>query len=95
MAGYPVRQLAGYPNPALKIAGYPVSGYPVLVQSAGYPVSGKITIRYIPTFNNVAVQSYLVRCRALVLSFVLNLVLECSLILTAAEQPPSSSVPEK
>ena len=37
-------------------------------------------------FNHVAVQSYLVRCRALFLSFVLNLVLECSLILTAAEQ---------
>ena len=50
---------------------------------------------YLVAFNHVAVQSYLVRCRALVLPFVLNLVLECSLILTAAEQPPSSSVPEK
>ena len=42
MAGYPVRQLAGYPagypNPALKNCR--ISGYPVLVQSAGYPVSG-------------------------------------------------------
>ena len=36
MAGYPVRQLAGYPNPALKNCR--ISGYPVLVQSAGYPV---------------------------------------------------------
>ena len=58
-------------------------------------VTGKLSYSNLVAFNNVAVQSYLVRCRALVLSFVLNLVLECSLILTAAEQPPSSSVPEK
>ena len=35
-AGYPVMQLAGYPNPAVKNCR--ISGYPVLFQSAGYPV---------------------------------------------------------
>ena len=35
-AGYPVRQLAGYLNPARKNCR--ISGYPVLFQSAGYPV---------------------------------------------------------
>ena len=38
MAGYPVRQLAGYPVSGCK--NLQDIRYPVLVQSAGYPVSG-------------------------------------------------------
>ena len=64
-AGYPVRQLAGYPagypNPALKnyrISGIRLSGFVSISRISGIRLSGKITIRYIPThFPNIIVQA--------------------------------------
>ena len=55
LAGYPVRQLAGYPagypNPAVKncrISGIRLSGFVSISRISGIRLSGKITIRYIP-----------------------------------------------